>query len=99
MAFFERESRTTTLQNEATTLRYSFGMFKCFLKKNVDHLTPYLQFQILKKTIGTSGYYITDSRRTRRNTLNIAAGIPPLISDCTIMSLNSVWDGRIIPEK
>jgi hypothetical protein len=41
---------------------------------------------MLKKAVGTSGYCATDSRRTRRNTLNIAAGIPPLISDYTTMS-------------
>ena len=34
MAFFERETGTTRLQNEATTLRYSFGsVFNLFLNE------------------------------------------------------------------
>jgi hypothetical protein len=86
MAFFGRESRTTTLQNEVTTLRYSFGSVWFYFFERVDHPTPYLQFQSLKKTVSASGYCETDSWHTRRNALNKAAGISPLISDCTIMS-------------
>ncbi len=54
----------------------------------VDHLTPYLQFQILKRMVSTSSLRAADVRHTGKDTLDVAAGISPLIGDCLIITPN-----------